>query len=94
MDEQGLIRQYRGLVLYYVGEISARVPLWVDRDDLTSAGTLACYTPCEASTLPRSELPHLRPAPYPWGYLRRATPGTSNGPRRSETWDNCGTPRR
>jgi hypothetical protein len=35
MDEQSLIRQYRGLVLFYVGEISARVPRWVDRDDLT-----------------------------------------------------------
>lgn len=38
MDEPELIRQYRGLVLFYVGEISARVPPWVDRDDLTSAG--------------------------------------------------------
>jgi RNA polymerase sigma factor FliA len=40
MDEQSLIRQYRGLVLFYVGEISARVPRWVDRDDLTSAGMI------------------------------------------------------
>jgi len=40
MDEQGLVRQYRGLVLHYVADISARVPPWVDRDDLTSAGML------------------------------------------------------
>jgi RNA polymerase sigma factor for flagellar operon FliA len=40
MDEQSLIRQYRGLVLFYVGEISARLPPWVDRDDLTSAGMI------------------------------------------------------
>jgi RNA polymerase sigma factor FliA len=40
MDEQALIRQYRGLVLFYVADISARVPPWVDRDDLTSAGML------------------------------------------------------
>ena len=40
MDEPSLIRQYRGLVLFYVGDISARVPPWVDRDDLTSAGML------------------------------------------------------
>jgi RNA polymerase sigma factor FliA len=40
MDEQSLIRQYRGLVLFYVADISARLPPWVDRDDLTSAGML------------------------------------------------------
>jgi RNA polymerase sigma factor for flagellar operon FliA len=40
MDEPALIRQYRGLVLFYVGEISARVPRWVDRDDLRSAGMI------------------------------------------------------
>jgi RNA polymerase sigma factor for flagellar operon FliA len=40
MDEQSLIQQYRGLALFYVGEISARVPRWVDRDDLTSAGMI------------------------------------------------------
>jgi RNA polymerase sigma factor FliA len=38
MDEPKLIQQYQGLVKFYVGEISARVPRWVDRDDLTSAG--------------------------------------------------------
>jgi RNA polymerase sigma factor for flagellar operon FliA len=40
MDEQQLVQQYRGLVLHYVTDISARVPPWVDRDDLTSAGML------------------------------------------------------
>src|SRR3954451_12858576 len=40
MEEQSLIREYRGLVLFYVGEISACVPRWVDRDDLSSAGMI------------------------------------------------------
>lgn len=40
MDEPELIQKYRGVVLFYVGEISARVPPWVDRDDLTSAGMI------------------------------------------------------
>jgi RNA polymerase sigma factor FliA len=40
MDEPALIRQYRGLVIFYVADISARVPPVVDRDDLTSAGML------------------------------------------------------
>jgi RNA polymerase sigma factor FliA len=40
MDEQSLIRQYQGLVKFYVAGISARVPHWADRDDLTSAGML------------------------------------------------------
>jgi RNA polymerase sigma factor FliA len=40
MDEPELIRQYRGLVLFYVGEISACVPPWVDRDDLTPTGMI------------------------------------------------------
>lgn len=40
MDEQALIRQYRGLVIHLVADISGRAPPWVDRDDLTSAGTL------------------------------------------------------
>jgi RNA polymerase sigma factor FliA len=40
MDEPALIRQYRGLVIFSVADISARVPPWVDRDDLTSAGML------------------------------------------------------
>jgi hypothetical protein len=49
MDEQSLTRQYRGLVKFYVAGISASVPRWSDRDDLTSAGRWA-YRPCVALT--------------------------------------------
>jgi RNA polymerase sigma factor FliA len=40
MDERALIRQHSGLVKFYVADISAPIPHWVDRDDLTSAGMI------------------------------------------------------